>query len=111
MLSVSTRVERNIDGMWFPAIILQIDRAAEVVTLQYIDDDNVEDMVPSNEVRIPFRDSADSKQVERKTTLSKPLAGLMDDDWEERQRHMPRAIVHMSEDDEVAGIYWFLLFY
>lgn len=100
MLSVSMRVERNIDGVWFPAEIVSTNTATGVLTLKYIDDDNVEEMVPSCEVRIPFRDEAshNSPLIDRNKTLPKPLAGLMEDDSDERRNHIPRAVVHTNDD-------------
>lgn len=102
MLSVNTRVERNIDGMWFPAEIVSADGVAGVVTLRYTDDDNIEDLVPSSEVRIPFHEipTNSSPSIDRKKTLPKPLAGLMEDDSDERFKHRPRATVHANDDDD-----------
>ena len=103
MLSASMRVERNIDGIWFPAVILKIDSQRGVVSLKYIDDDNIEHMVPSEDVRIPFRDTPLSPKVDKKKTLPKPLAGLMDDDYEERNNHVPKVVVHTTDDDADTG--------
>lgn len=98
-------VERNIDGMWFPAEVLRTDSASGMVSLKYIDDGNIEDMVPSCEVRIPLRDShSSSPRVDKKVTLPKPLLGLMEDDCAERYNHLPKTIVHANDDDDDSGI-------
>jgi hypothetical protein len=113
MLQVAMFVERNIDGQWFPAELLIVDNSYGVVTLKYVDDDNIEEMVPIDEVRVPLRGSSNSSsspQVDKKKTLPKPLAGLIYDDCEERQNHIPRSVVHMNEDDaDTGGTSHFLL--
>jgi hypothetical protein len=106
MLKVSMFVERNIDGEWFLGEILSISADENQLRIRYIDDDNVEDCVPSAEVRIvpSSRDalSPASKKLERKNTLPKPLAGLMDDDADIRYAHLPTTVVHeQSEDGEL----------
>jgi hypothetical protein len=49
---VGTLVERNIEDIWFKAVIRNIDRNERELTLQYCDDDNIEENVPYDEIRI-----------------------------------------------------------
>jgi hypothetical protein len=99
MFRVSMLVERYIDGEWFLGQIIKIDKDDDMLTLKYADDDNIEDMVPPEDVRIPTSTHPVSPKVERKNTLPKPLAGLMEDDSDIRNAHRPTCVVHSNNDE------------
>ncbi len=92
-------VERNIDGAWFQARIIKIDRLDGSLTLQYTDDDNIEEFVSTIDVRAvqESKSMEGSPKVLRKNSLPKPLVGLVEDDEEERRAHRPTATVHCNE--------------
>ena len=97
-------VERKIDDIRFLAKIENVDSKNETVTLQYIDDGNVEDSVPFNEVLMiaDSKNCSSSSQKETKQhqsiSLSKPLAGLVDDDYEVRNKLMPVIVLHGNRE-------------
>lgn len=84
-------IERNIEGIWFEAVIEEIDNKRKVVYLKYLDDGNREDSVPFTEIRDkPFQSISDHKDTNNtkvkydnkedkvhKDHLLKPLAGLV----------------------------------
>jgi hypothetical protein len=125
-------VERCIEGLWFLARVLSVNFKEENAKLQYIDDNNVEEAVPFEDLR-PIapgssssgsssdskhsenRDSknssdskgfpsssasAASKEVQR--SLMKPLAGLVDDDFEARAKIQPKVYIHDSKGSKDA---------
>merc|ERR1719181_444736 len=55
MWAVGTAVERDIDGLWFPAVILEF-QADSTFTIQFTDDDNLEEGVEVGELRRPTPD-------------------------------------------------------
>jgi hypothetical protein len=44
-------IERNIEGIWFEAVLEEIDNKRKVVYLKYLDDGNREESVPFAEIR------------------------------------------------------------
>ena len=112
-------VEREIEGMWFPGMVTAAP-SQQRLTIQYLDDENIEKDVPSSECRPALEEDGayetkgggegkgdDDDQRGNKLrvgkkggTLMKPLAGMIDDDCEDRSKHMPTAIVHTSDDTE-----------
>ena len=107
MFQPGDTVERDIDGMWFPAKIESV--RGELYTLRYLDDMKVEEGVTRHDIR----GVADSKDVISKCKemenvnrgnyeLKKPLAGLIEDDSIERGAHVPTVVIHNQVDDEDA---------
>ena len=101
-------VERCIEGIVFEARITSVNKREKIVNIQYLDDGNFEDEVPFSEIHL--RADSDSKSmsiddrlqkvVSKKETLMKPLAGLVDDDFELRNQLKPTVILH--DDDDLA---------
>lgn len=110
-------VERVIDDCWYQARVTVVDAEIEELDLVYLDDGNKEQGVNFDDVR-PFVEGekedvsasegsnggSTAMAAAAKTTLRKPLAGLVEDDWQERQSHVPTAVVHASHDTEEAII-------
>jgi hypothetical protein len=90
-----TNVERLIEGMWFPAVIIEVDKRRQEYMLRYLDDDQLESNVPIDEIRHGSIDSSlTPRRKEKKDTLRKPLLGLVEDDSEIRSNHQPVVTVH-----------------
>lgn len=95
-------VERYLEGIWFLAIIQDVHKIDKSLTLKYIDDGNIESHVPLEEVRISQKGSQSSFGMlspTKKDTLMRPLAGLVEDDYEIRNKHQPTVIVHNNMND------------
>jgi len=119
---VNGEVERVIDDTWYRARVTAVDEEIEEVCLLYLDDENKEDGVSFDEIRPhssmpspPLTTTAATAAATRiqqlpeskkgqQETLQKPLAGLIEDDWEDRLNHVTTAVVHKSADTEVAII-------
>jgi len=93
-IKVGNIVDRMIEGCWFPAEVMNIKR--HLLSLRYLDDGNVEEMVPLDEVRPSHADKTDIQL--KNDTLLKPLLGLVEDDSEIRRAHQPTVIVHKDMD-------------
>jgi len=91
-------VEREIEGMYFLAEITHSHHHGREFTLRYVDDDNVEEGVPCDEIRLSRKSIMDSPKAERKSSLPKPLLGLIEDDAEMRHKHEAKVTIH--HDDE-----------
>ena len=125
--SVGTLVERVIDGIWFIAKVEFFDDFNRELRLRYTDDDNVEERVPVEDVRLApdkanlhrnnqYSNNFDYNNVsspiefsngnfvDDKDTLLKPLKGLIDDDANIRRAHRPTVIMHSNTDSEGAII-------
>jgi len=106
--STGSYVERVIDGMWFVARIEKIDERKQEVRLCYVDDHNIEDKVPFGEIRPTRPNSGQGPPVQisncSQVTLAKPLAGLIEDDAEQRLAHRPTVVIHSCADSEEAII-------
>ena len=128
--SVGTLVERVIDGIWFVAKVEFFDDFNRELRLRYTDDDNVEERVPVEDVRLApdnanlHRDNqysnninnndydnfsspvefSNDKSIYDNDTLLKPLKGLIDDDANIRRAHRPTVIMHSNTDSEGAII-------
>lgn len=95
-------VEREIEGMWFLAEITHSHRRGKEFTLRYVDDDNVEEGVSADEIRISRTvDSLASPKAERKSVLPKPLLGLIEDDAVIRHRHEAKVTIHQDNESGV----------
>lgn len=99
-------VEREIEGMWFPAEITASFQRGRMFTLTYIDDGNVEEGVSIEEIRICRNTSSilGSPRGAKKSSLPKPLLGLVDDDWEIRNSHEAKVTIHQDCDTETSII-------
>ena len=92
-------VEREIEGMYFLAEITHSHLRGKEFTLRYVDDDNIEEGVSCTEIRLSRQALApDSPRAERKSSLPKPLLGLIEDDAEARHHHEAKVTIH--HDDE-----------
>jgi hypothetical protein len=91
-------VEREIEGMFFLAEITHTHMRGKEFTLRYVDDDNIEEGVSIDEIRLSRTSAMDSPRAERKSVLPKPLLGLIEDDSETRQKHEAKVTIH--HDDE-----------
>lgn len=102
-------VERDIDGIWFPA---RIESAkGQEYTLRYLDDMKVEEGVPRHDLRSindkdPLEVESKCRDIENvnrsRYELQKPLAGLIEDDSAQRGAHIPTVVIHNQVDDEDA---------
>lgn len=104
-----TSVERNIDGDWFKAVIQSTDLKTMLYTIKYSDDGNIEDDVSSENMRICMdTDEVDSTQqvfsFVKKCTLPKPLAGLVEDDYDKRNMQRPTITIHTDTSTDQAII-------
>jgi len=130
-------IERQIENMWFGAIIESVNLTRRSLKVRYLDDGNIEDGVPMSECRRmgdegngvggegKDGENYESKGIEskweskhsekhegdtkgscvaKKDTLLKPLAGLIEDDCNERSRAVSVAQIHKSADTEDAII-------
>lgn len=105
-------VHRIIDGIEFLAQLELVNYQRGTVDLRYLDDNNFEKDVPFTDIRkvkspgrrpqgensnIPGRSNNHTS-----TTLPRPLAGLVEDDYETRNTVSPIVYVHEnSRTDEV----------
>jgi hypothetical protein len=106
-------VERNIDGVWFSAVIENVDLMNKLYTIKYSDDGNVEDSVTADDLRLDASKKEGGNPMEsfmsiftfvKKDTLPKPLAGLVEDDSEFRRTQKTTATIHTDADTEQAII-------
>lgn len=86
-------VKRHIEGVWFLAEVETVGTTH--VSLKYLDDGNIEHHVPIEEVE-KERDSHDAKSLtpRRVDNLPRPLAGLVDDDYDIRNKNIPTVFIH-----------------
>ena len=111
-------VEREIEGMWFLAEIIQSHRRGKEFTLRYVDDNNEEKEVSIDEIRMSRQvQSLGSPKAERKSVLPKPLLGLVEDDSATRHGHEAKVTIHQDNDSgkcncvHVIFIYYFMHVY
>lgn len=94
-------VKRGIDDSWFTARVLSLDAKQATAQLEYLDDNNVEDGVSFADLRLFDADDKEALHtmvVKPVSTLPRPLAGLVEDDADERQSRQPRVLVHGRDD-------------
>ena len=104
-----TSVERNIDGDWFKAIIQSTDMKTMLYSIKYSDDGNIEVDVSSENLRVSMEtDGSDSTyhifNFAKKCTLLKPLAGLIEDDYDTRNMQSPTITIHTDTSADQAII-------
>lgn len=101
-------VERYIEGSWFLGRIEAVNYKLKHASIRYLDDHNIEDEIPYSELRkaehseAKSQDEAKSEGKENKDTiktLPRPLAGLVDDDYETRNKMKTKVIVHEDAKD------------
>jgi hypothetical protein len=97
-------VLRSIEGMTFIAKVLDVSKRNAVVNLQYLDDGNIEEDVPFDEICLRNAESKDHMDYEvpltgKVETLAKPLLGLVEDDCEARKKHQPTIFIHESKQE------------
>ena len=97
-------VDRGIEGLWFGAIVESVDNKGKTLTLKYLDDGNIEDYVPFEDVRLKSSIEEDQPLTSRRDTLPKPLAGLVEDDSDYRFVHKPTVVMHNDSESENAII-------
>jgi Tudor domain len=99
------KVLRDIDGMWFTAVIEKADKRNRQYRIRYLDDGNVEDYVPENDLKLLDENSdAQCRGKQVYDPLPKPLAGLVDDDSHIRSQHRPSVTIHADPNTEEAII-------
>ena len=100
---VGAAVVRNIEGIWFPAVVESIDARRQTCTIKYLDDDNVETVLIEElrgaEEKPSSRDGHRGNDTVR-NPLPRPLAGLVEDDYEQRNSHRPTVTVHTDTNTE-----------
>jgi hypothetical protein len=102
-LKAGDYVQRHLEGEWFDATIEKVRGSGSKLTvcLRYLDDDNYESDVPIDEVQLVTHNSENRRRINRSSSsvdmLLRPLAGLVDDDYETRKNHMPTVFVHEGD--------------
>jgi hypothetical protein len=108
MMHSGTCVERYIEGVWFNACVIEYNPVEDSVTLKYVDDGNIEEDVPLDEVRLTeschLTNTSEPKLPERKAPIAKSMEGLEDDDSEQRNSTLPQVTVHQDVESENAII-------
>lgn len=105
-LAARELVYRSIEGLQFAAEIIKVYKG--YVDLKYIDDGNVEERVPLDEIEknpsVRGRhgiEIAESKS-QKGDTLPRPLAGLVEDDYEVRNNIKPVVVIHDAHNQDEA---------
>jgi hypothetical protein len=104
---VGDQVERNIEGMWFVAVVERCSSSNDSVDIKYLDDGNREDGVHTSEIRKHASSNSigdENLQNRQKTTLARPLAGLVEDDYEVRNAAKPTILLHENGNIDEAII-------
>ena len=103
-LKKGSSIERILDGVWFDATINSIDVRRKTASIIYVDDGNMEDDVPLDEIRLSDSQHtavANKLHPETNNKLLRPLAGLIEDDSEARKFQPPTVIIHQSNDSSM----------
>ncbi len=104
MIRKGCLVERNIEGTWFSAVVIDVYLSEDVATVQYYDDSNVELEVPLDELRLSENKNKNLTKTKESTQLAKPLAGLIEDDSEQRKNHKTKVFFHDTTNTDEAII-------
>ena len=113
---VGASVRRDIEGIWFHAIVQSSCCRRRRCTIKYIDDNNTEDVsfedlrssenIVSNSIAKQQHDDNNNNHNNShrgpqsiKDTLPKPLVGMLVDDSEIRSNHLPTITVHTDDTD------------
>lgn len=104
--AVGSLVEREIDGMWFPAVVEGADAHHGAYALRYCDDGNEEEDVPGGELRRahsrPVSEAAGAMRAakeRRAAVVPTLLSGLVSEEDVEIVECNPRVIKHGVNDD------------
>ena len=105
---IGASVVRNIEGIWFPAVVESIDVRRQTCTIKYLDDDNLETVL-IEELRGAEETPSSGVDVHHgndivRNPLPRPLAGLVEDDYEQRNSHRPTVTVHTDTNTEEGTI-------
>lgn len=100
-------IYRNIEGLKFAATILEIDYKIRTASISYLDDGNREDDVDIEDLSIlqgdvdlnRSQDTETSGVTKSRDTLPRPLAGLVEDDYEVRKSHLPKVVIHDRSEE------------
>lgn len=94
-------VERDLDGSWFPAVIIKafVGSAGSVYNLEYLDDGNIEDEVPEGDIRLAADQSLSDGHVstprtDRKPPILVPLNELLMADNTTYEEKIPKIVMH-----------------
>jgi len=116
VLAKGDLVERMIDDQLYKVTIEAIDYIRCVATVKYVDDGNIEENVMFDEIKFIVNSAAtfnpfnimsvfNIKETIRKSeTLLKPLKGLIEDDSDDRIKHVPTVTIHQTVETEEAII-------
>lgn len=126
MFQVGDAVERNIEDMWFSAIVEGVNLTRRQLKVRYLDDNNIEEGVPMTDCRQrnvevyegeskgnyeskghDYKGGEDYKSgisIGKKETLKKPLLGMIEDDCKLREASVPIVVLHNNTDTEDAII-------
>lgn len=103
MLKKGSTVIRDIEGLCFVAVIQDVYLHDNCATIKYIDDGNIECDVSLDVLQLAD-DASRSTIPIKKDTLRKPLAGLVEDDSDTRNKHTPTVFIHSSDNTDEAII-------
>ena len=107
-ISVGSTVSRNLEGIWFTAVVEKLDTKTQSVTIRYLDDGNVEDCVPIKECMevMTLKSSAsvpNSLQAPPKVKMPPVFEALVDfieDDYDERNSKAPTVTIHQVSSQQ-----------
>jgi hypothetical protein len=105
--AVGDAILRDIDGMAFPARILAV-QPNDKYRIEYLDDGNMEDMVPSYEMSkapedmsLPLTAPERKQRVAQGTEISAALLFNVDKEAEEAKHlEVPKVTLHGTEEDD-----------
>jgi hypothetical protein len=111
-IRIGDYVERDIEGMWFAGIVEKVNKRDETAVIKYLDDGNIEEDVEFIKLRPLSKkkvisvneNQPNNEQNKRKDTLPRPLAGLVEDDYEIRNSVKPTVFIHDSSSTDEAII-------
>lgn len=98
MLKKGSTVLRDIEGLSFLAVIQDIYPNDNCATIKYVDDGNIECDVSLDVLNLT--DGSTVAVTMRKETLRKPLAGLVEDDSDTRNKHTPTVFIHSNDNTD-----------
>mmetsp|Transcript_22435 Transcript_22435/g.30730 ORF Transcript_22435/g.30730 Transcript_22435/m.30730 type:complete len:143 (-) Transcript_22435:134-562(-) len=107
-------IERYLEGMWFRASVQSVNQKEKCLSVKYLDDGNIENNIPFDETRIsssssPTPSSGREYQSSilspsKRDNLLRPLAGLVEDDYETRNKHQPTIFLHTHNSNDQGAI-------
>jgi len=94
----------TVDPFFNICIIQDIYLQDNCATIKYVDDENIECDVSLDVLRLAEDSSFSSSITLKKDTLRKPLAGLVEDDSDTRNKHTPTVFIHCNDSMDEAII-------